>query len=303
VPALSAPAFGHRVWTVPPNSQGYLTLAAAFIASQLDLPADPADPSFAHLLVEASRQAAWDRPEVLSDRADGKALVAPERLLPRAAAIQAERASPLGVATAGGDTVGLCVVDQEGMAVSLLQSNAAGFGSGLVEPSTRIFLHSRGLGFSLEPGHPAELAPGRRPPHTLSPCLATAEDGELAAVAATMGGDSQPQVLLQLLARLRVAGQSPARAVAEGRFVLRAFAEASGGSGFDTWSQRGQVRVYLEGHAPSSWAAGLSGRGHVVEEASPFSSAFGHAHLIDTRGGVLAGASDPRALGGSAGGW
>lgn len=304
VPAVTAPAFGHRLWTVPPNSQGYLTLAAAFIASQLDLPADPEDPAWAHLLIEATRQAAFDRPEVLHEGADGQALVAPERLLPRAAAIRADRASPVGLAVGAGDTIGLCVMDDDGMGISLLQSNASGWGSGVVEPSTRIFLHSRGLGFNLTPGHPAELAPGRRPPHTLSPCLVTDDGGDLRAVLSTMGGDSQPQILLQLLARLLVLGQAPAEAVAAGRWGLVA---DTGGpdapSGFDTWSARGQVRVRVEGQAPSSWTPGLSGRGQVVEVAPPFSSGFGHAHAIVTRGDVLAGASDPRAQGGAAGGW
>jgi gamma-glutamyltranspeptidase/glutathione hydrolase len=303
VPTLSAPAFGHRLWTVPPNSQGYLTLAAAFIASQLDLPPDPDDPQWPHLLIEATRQAAWDRLDVLHDGADGEALVAPDRLLPRAAAIETDRAGPLGLAVAEGGTIGMCAMDQEGMAVSLLQSNATGFGSGLVEPSTRIFLHSRGLGFNLLPGHPAMLSPGRRPPHTLSPCLVTGNDGGLRAVLATMGGDSQPQILLQLLARLLVTGQPPAQAVAAGRWGLVADAGGSGAaSGFDTWSGRGQVRVRVEGHAPSSWGPGLLGRGHAVEGATPFSSEFGHAHAIVRQGDVLAGASDPRSLGGAAGG-
>jgi gamma-glutamyltranspeptidase/glutathione hydrolase len=147
------------------------------------------------------------------------------------------------------------------------------------------------------------LSPGRRPPHTLSPCLVTGNDGGLRAVLATMGGDSQPQILLQLLARLLVTGQPPAQAVAAGRWGLVADAGGSGAaSGFDTWSGRGQVRVRVEGHAPSSWGPGLLGRGHAVEGATPFSSEFGHAHTIVRQGDVLAGSSDPRSLGGAAGG-
>ena len=65
-----------------------------------------------------------------------------------------------------------------GMAVSLIQSNAAGWGAGIVVPGTGVFLQNRGIGFSLEAGHPAELAPGRRPPHTLAPALVTRADGD-----------------------------------------------------------------------------------------------------------------------------
>ena len=65
VEPLGIDAWGHRVWTAPPNSQGYLTLAAAGILQGLDLPTDPADPEWAHLLVEAARQAGHDRMRVL----------------------------------------------------------------------------------------------------------------------------------------------------------------------------------------------------------------------------------------------
>ena len=76
-----------------------------------------------------------------------------------------------------GDTTYLCTVDGTGMGVSLIQSNASGLGSWLAEPNTGINLHNRGLGFSLEAGHPAEFSAGRRPPHTLSPALAFTRRG------------------------------------------------------------------------------------------------------------------------------
>ena len=71
------------------------------------------------------------------------------------------------------DTIYLTVADADGMMVSLIQSNASGFGSHLVEPNTGINLHNRGIGFNLVEGHPAELGPRRRPPHTRTPALAT----------------------------------------------------------------------------------------------------------------------------------
>src|SRR5262249_21264682 len=80
-----------------------------------------------------------------------------------------------------------------------------------------IFLHNRGMGFSLEPGHPAEYLPGRRPPHTLSPLLITESLTGLDTVLGTMGGDAQPQVLLQLIVRLLALGQAPGQAIAAPR--------------------------------------------------------------------------------------
>jgi len=293
-PALSLDAFGRRLWTAPPTSQGYLTLAAAWLADGL-LGSDPEDPAFVHVLVEASRQAAYDRPEVLFDGADGAGLLAAERLRPRRGAIDPNRASAVGGHFADGGTVAVVAVGPDGDAVSLLQSNAAGFGSGLGLSGLGIFLQNRGIGFSLEPGHPAEYGPGRRPPHTLSPLLVTDEDGDVEVALATMGGDTQPQTLLQLLARLLVAGETPTAAMAAPRFRLTT-AAASGvrPSGFDTWAAGGQVIVELEGHAPSAWDVGLRARGHQVRTTEAFSGAFGHAQLVQRAVDHLAGASDPR---------
>jgi gamma-glutamyltranspeptidase / glutathione hydrolase len=291
IQALGADGFGYRIWTVPPNSQGYLTLAAAWISSGLELPADPDDPGWAHLLIEAARQAAQDRIAVLHDESDGAALVAESRLAPRLAAIDPERAAVLGGAYAAGGTIALTAVDADRLGVCVVQSNAAGFGSHLIVPGVRIFLHNRGTGFSLEAGHQGEYRPGRRPAHTLSPTAVTRPDGSLAGVLGTMGGDSQPQILLQLLARWLVAGESPGAAVAAGRWAL---ASTSEGGGFDTWRERGLVRVLLEGHAPAGWHDGLAARGHVVVNQPPFSHTFGHAHLIAVEGDHLAGGSDPR---------
>ena len=60
-----------------------------------------------------------------------------------------ERASDHRANTGPGDTTYLCTAEVGGLAVSLIQSNASGFGSLLVEPNTGINLHNRGLGFNL----------------------------------------------------------------------------------------------------------------------------------------------------------
>ena len=292
VEPLGVRAWGHDVWTVPPPSQGYLALAGAWMADGLDLPDDPAEPAWAHLLAEVARWAAHDRPEVLHEGADGAALLAADRLAPRRAAVDPDRCTAPAVGTEDGGTIYLCAADGEGRAVSLIQSNAAGWGCHLVVPGTGVFLHNRGLGFSLDDGHPAELAPGRRPPHTLSPALVTGADGSLAHVVGTMGGDMQPQVVLQLLARLLHHGRSPGAAVSAPRWVL-------GTGGFETWTAAGNDHVSLEAGAPGAWAAGLEARGHRVRSMPPGAN-VGHAHVISRRDGVLAGAADPRALTGAA---
>lgn len=298
VDGLHVDVWGRRLWTVPPNSQGYLTLAGAWIAEGLALPQDPDDPLWAHLLIEAARQAAHDRPAVLHEAADGPALLAEERLGPRRSAIVRDRAASIGGSYESGGTIYLCAADASGMGVSLIQSNYAGFGSMLVVEGLGIFLQNRGAGFSLEPGHPAEYGPRRRPPHTLAPALVTFPDGSLDCLIGTMGGDSQPQVLLQLLARRYRAHQDPAASLAAGRWVL-----AGDAIGFDVWDRGGEVGVAIEAHAPSAWLDGLTRRGHRVIPSASWSGEFGHAHLIAVEGGTLAGAADPRSLAGAAAGW
>jgi gamma-glutamyltranspeptidase / glutathione hydrolase len=295
VTPLRVTAWGHDVWTTPPPSQGYLLLAGAWIAEGLPLPDDPGDASWPHLLAEAARVAGADRGAVLFEGADGDALLAPERLAPRRAVIDVRRrGSQAPLASAGGTTV-CCAVDGERMGVALIQSNASAWGAHVVEPATRVFLHDRGLGFSLEPGHPAELAAGRRPPHTLAPALVTRTDGSLRGVLGTMGGDSQPQVLLQVLARLLRHGERPGRAAAAPRWVL-------GGAGsFRTWDGDGPGYLAIEAHAEHTWDEGLATRGHEVRRSPhPVDHSFGHTQVIDVVEGGLAGVADPRALDGAA---
>ncbi len=295
VDPLSVQTYGHQLWTVPPNSQGYLTLAMTAIAERLDLPADNEDPQWAHLAIEAARVASYDRVERLHESWDATELLAAAELDRRARLVDPARALDLPEALRSGGTIHLTAVDSDRCGVSLIQSNAAGWGSLLAEPSTGICLQNRGIGFSLVPGHPAEYGPGRRPPHTLAPALVTTLDDRLYAVLGTQGGDTQPQILQQLVLRLLHAGQDVGTAMDAPRWGL----SSPGSSGFETWAQRGAVQVDLEVGAPAAWAAGLAARGHRVVPA-PAGFNFGHAHVIRATDDGLEGASDGRAITGAA---
>jgi len=295
---VSRTVWGHRIWTVPPVSQGYLTLLSSAIAEGLDLPEDPTDGRWVHLLVEAARAAAHDRLDRLHEHAEATALVADQEVDTRRQAIDPDhriRWSGHDPAAAG-DTIYLCAVDSDRMGVSLIQSNAAAFGSELVAGATGIFLHNRGNGFSLVAGHRAEYGPGRRPPHTLAPATVSRPDGSLHTVLGTMGGDSQPQILLQLLVRLLRDRATPNDAIAAPRFVLA----PPDPNGFDTWTAPDEARVMLEDHAPDAWFVGLQRRGHPVERTSRWN--YGHANLIHV-GALLEGAAEPRVQTSDAAGW
>jgi len=297
VEPVTSKAWGHQIWSPPPTSQGYLTLLSAAIADGFDITNDSAG---MHLLIESAAQAGHDRPTVLFDGADCDALVSTERIAARRAAIDPDRAGEVDVPPFTGDTTYLCVVDSDRMGVSLINSNASGFGSHLIAGSSGIFLHDRGLGFSLEPGHPAEYRAGRRPPHTLSPAMVTNPDGSLRAVLGTMGGDTQPQILLQLLADTLVHGWDPGRSIGAPRWR---FTPAEGTDGFSTWQPGVRRKVQLEAPAVDGLADALSGMGHLVEVLDDAHSQFGHAHMIEVMdSGALAGAADPRALTSSAAG-
>jgi gamma-glutamyltranspeptidase / glutathione hydrolase len=292
----------HDLWTVPPPSQGYLTLASASIAERIGLGTDPSAAMWPHLLVGASQAAGRDRAAVLFDGADGSALLDAERLLRLAGGVAGASASPRVVSSvdparapwvgADGDTTHLCAIDADGLGVSLTQSNALDFGCHVVAGSTGVFLHNRGVGFSLVEGHPAELGPGRRPPHTLSPMLVT-RGGNLTHLAGAMGGDAQPQILLQLLARMLHVGEDPATAITAARFALTAPAHRA----FHLWE--GDVKVSLESHAPPAWGPGLAELGHEVQLLSAFDpTAVGCAQVVSVvgegRDRHYVGSTDPR---------
>ena len=114
-----------------------------------------------------------------------------------------------------------------------------------------------------------------------------------------MGGDSQPQIVQQLLARVLHHGHDPASAIAAPRVLL-----GGGTTGFDLWADEGPTVTLVEDHAPDSWRTGLLERGHDVAPEPAYSSGAGHAHLIEVApAGGWRGASDPRAYTGSATGW
>jgi gamma-glutamyltranspeptidase/glutathione hydrolase len=300
---ISAEMFGVDVHTVGPSTQGYLTLGSGRLVDQLvssgQLPDDPDDDHWAHLLIEASTAAGRDRPARLHQDADGDALVT--EIAERGGEINLERASNRWAPHRDGDTTYLCAAgrgtDGRMMGVSLIQSNASGLGSHLVEPNTGINLHNRGMGFSLEAGHPAELMPGCVPPHTLSAAIATS-GADLVSVFGTMGGDAQPQILLQVATRLFHHGQSAATSINAGRWALK-----GPQTGFDTWTGAGGPGVAVEGHASGAWADGLAARGHPVERSPRWDSGFGHAHaiVVDVNG-IFTGAADPRTVIGSCAG-
>ena len=178
-----------------------------------------------------------------------------------------------------GDTVYLCAADELGNLISLIQSVAFDFGSGIVAETTGVLLQNRGCYFSLDPAHVNRLEPRKRTMHTLIPALAT-RDGRPWALLGTMGGDGQPQIQIQVLINMIDRGLDPQAAVAWPRFRIRA----------------GGHTVGVE--ATYSGGAALSRNDRSVELLPPGHHTLGHAHaiVIDGPSSWRAGA-DPRSDG------
>lgn len=287
VEPLGLELFGRTAWTVPPNSQGYVTLAALWIFSQLDAPPDPADPHYHHALIEACRAAAYDRDTVLSDPAfsplSAEELIEPSRLEPRAAAIDTRRAGTWTAPEGRGAGTGfIAVVDRDGIGISLIQSNYRGIGSGIGAGAAGFFLHNRGAGFSLVPDNNNFLAPGKRPRHTLAPMLWT-DQGRLSLLLGTRGGNQQPQLLAQVAAHLLHAGLTEAAAQQAPRWTLE-----PAGAGESS-------AVLLESDLADLIGEDLIKRGHLTVRRSRLEGHFGPVGVVTVdRTGLRAAAADPR---------
>jgi len=285
VTPASTELFGLTAWTVPPNSQGWITLAALRIFEMLDPPRDPADPSFQHALIESYRAIAWERANTTTDPDTAPLspdqLLDPARLTERASAINRSQAWEWPIPDdAPGGTAYLTTRDRSGMVVSFIQSNFWGIGSGISAGATGVWLHNRGAGFSLLPGHPNELTPGRRPLHTLAPTLWT--DGDRARlVLGTRGGDQQPQILAQVAANQLWAKVGPHEAQRLPRWSI------------DEPASGDLPTIRYEPRYASPTIAGLTQMGHVIESAEPWEAGWGPVSTI-TIDGEVKGEADPR---------
>ncbi len=305
---LSARYRGMTVATHPPNSSGIIGLEILRIAETMEPPAATAfgagawsDPRWVHHVIEAAKLATVDRERTLCDPAADASetadLLSDAHIRDLVGRIDPGRASwdlpPCRALVHG--TIFLAAVDADGGAVSLIQSNASGFGSGIVDPVTGIHYQSRGASFSLQVGVPGELVGGRRPPHSLLPAMTFAGPDTSAGpvlVHGSMGGDAQPQILAQVVSAFVDGGADPATAIGAPRWHVGPAA----GSGPPT-------TVVLESRIDPAVRRGLAERGHDLVEVGAFDGALGHAHAIElidggpAHGGSLAAATDPRSEG------
>jgi gamma-glutamyltranspeptidase/glutathione hydrolase len=288
VTPLSTTYRGWKVSELPPNGQG---IAALMMLNLLELAPIGSyghnSVEALHALIEAKKLAYADMAKHVCDPSFHpipiEALLSKEYAAERAKNINPDLANPEAFAgdlsIHGGDTTYLSVVDREGNMVSLIQSNFANFGSGLVPEGAGFALQSRGGLFSLDSSRANALAPRKRPLHTIIPGFMSKGDVRIAF--GIMGGWNQSQAHAQFVSNVADHGMNIQAALEAARVTKLTF------TGND---------VIAESRVPEPVRRGLVAKGHEIDVQGRYSSLVGGGQSVmrDFESGVNFGASDPR---------
>ena len=281
----------YRGWTVyelPPNEQGIGALEMLNIMERFDLGQFGLNSARTlHLEIEAKKLAYADVARYIADPRTAKMPVAgmlsKQYAADRAKLIDPEHAhcavAPGKPLPGAGDTTYLSVVDREGNMVSLIESNYAEFGSGLVADGTGFVLHDRGALFSFDPASPNVIAGHKRPLHTIIPAMM--EKDQVRIAFGIMGGWNQAQAHAQFVSHVVDFKQNIQAALETARFTKLSF------EGCD---------VGLEDRVAPNVIAELKVKGHEIDLHHGYSDTFGGGQAVmrDYAAGVNYGASDPR---------
>lgn len=294
VKPLSTMYRGVELVEFPPNTQGPMALLLANIAEGWPV-SEIGHTSTAgiHLYSEAVRRALVERNAYIADPRISD--VPLDKFLDKDVAaghrdaIDQRRPANLRTESEPGDTIYLCVVDGNGLAVSLIQSLYMGFGSGVLAPESGVLLQNRGFSFSMDPEHPNAIEGGKRPRHTLIPGMLL-RDGKPWTVFGCMGGDAQAHIHMQLLIGLVDFELTPQEAIETPRWIAAADPQA-------------EPLLLMESRFGSATIEELYDAGHQIEVGPEWDQRAGHSQMIqiDRERGVLAGGADPRGDGAAVG--
>lgn len=299
---------GVEVWEHPPNGQGIVALMALGILEELEkkgkIPCftekDHNSAPYLHAIIEALRiafaDASWWVTDPNVEKVPTEQLISQTYLAERSKIFDPKKASPPldhgSPAHNHSDTVYFCVTDKDGNAASFINSNYAGFGSGIIPAGCGFTLQNRGSNFELQADHPNCFAPGKRPYHTIIPAMITnSKDGSLHSCYGVMGGFMQPQGHVQVLLNMLAFKMNPQAALDAPRVCI--------GAGMPDLGKPLDMSVFLEEGISEATAAELTKMGHTVEIVKGFKRGlFGRGQLIRSHvedGQVVYSAgSDPR---------
>lgn len=288
-PAISARYGDLTLHQTPLPSAGWMVLHQAGLLDGSLPDLDLLGPSACALFAGAARAAFDDRfATVNADNGAWQELLDPERLTAQRVGLGAPSATAVP-ARIDGDTTSTVCVDDEGRTVSFIHSLAFTFGARITVPGTGVVLNNRlGRGAYLVPGHLNEVAPRRKPLHTLNAWIADDADG-LRHAGNCPGGDGQVQWNMQVISHLVDHGLDPQQAVSLPRLTVFP------GSDADVVDEPSEVRV--EEGLPQATLESLRTAGHLVREIPVQRGGPGGSALAvsrDPRSGVLSAGADPR---------
>ena len=182
------------------------------------------------------------------------------------------------------DTTCVDAIDKDGVAFSATPSGA--WMPTYLVGDTGVPLTQRAESFLLVPGHPNELAPGKRPRVTLSPTLVTAPDKTVIALS-TPGGDNQDQSLLQVLFNSIFFGMNAEGAVEAGRFQTEHLV-----SSFDNHAMN-PGSLLLDERTAAVVVAELQKRKHVVDMRTRYASGAAPVMIRFWPSGLIEAGADP----------
>lgn len=257
---------GYDVYELPPNDQGVAVLEMMKILEGYDIKAmGPGSADALHVLIEAKRLAYEDLARYVADpkftKDPVKGLLADDYIKARRALIAMDKANPnVGPGDpklASGNTTYLSIADKDGMMVSLIQSNYADFGSGLVADGLGFMFQDRGAMFSMDENSPNVYAPGKRPSHTIIPGFVLKEGAPYLSFG-LMGADMQAQGHAQVLVNMIDFGMNPQEAGDFMRFHHVGSTDTNGYPG------EGTGIVLMESGISPSVRTELARRGHQI---------------------------------------
>ena len=294
---------GVEVFELPPNGQGIAALQMLQILEGFDLESMGHNSTdYLHVQTEAKKLVFEDRARFYADLAFAdvpvEELASDAYAAERRAMIEMDEVlsepshgDPRTITSATekleeGDTIYLTVADSTGMMVSLIQSNYAGMGSGLVPDGLGFMLQDRGALFTMEKGHPNVYEPGKRPFHTIIPAFAK-KDGKPWLSFGVMGGAMQPQGHVQVLCNMVDFGMNVQAAGDAARYRHYGSTSPTG----EAMQERGTLR--LETGVTQKVVNALRGRGHDVRVGGGSYGGY-QAILFDADEGVYHGGTEMR---------
>ena len=269
---------GIDIWEIPPNGHGISVLMALNILNKMEIK-DRSDIRTMHKIIEAIKLSLTDAKTFVADPEKMKIkiqeLLSDEYADKRRSEIKDFAILPEPYKINSSDTVYFATADKYGNMVSMIQSNYAGFGSGIVVPGTGIALNNRIENFYFEEGLANSLAGGKLPYHTIIPGFMT-KKGEALGAFGIMGAFMQPQAHVQVLMNMLDFNLNPQAALDAPRLM---------------WT--GDRNIELECDFDDDIIDGLKKLGHHVSVISDFKN-MGRGQVILKKDDVYIGGTEKR---------